>query len=649
LLHWIVPNPVKRTLLGRPMNTEMMGETLLKKRLALPVFCSDPLSSVAYATEQILLVLVVGGAALLGMTIWVGIGVAALLSLVVWSYRQTVYAYPNGGGAYMVSRENLGTAAALVAAASLMVDYVLTVAVSVTAGVANIASAIPWLGDHVVPLSLGLIVLLAVMNLRGVKEAGTVFAIPTYGFVVCVGLMLSFALLHTLTGTPVVAESANLPIVETHDFTGVALVLIVLRAFASGCTALTGVEAVSNGVPFFRPPKSRNASLTLLGMGTIAVVMFLGVTILAITSGAKIAENPEELGLPPGTLQPTIIAQLGMAVFGNNSIGFYLLQAFTAAILILAANTAFNGFPILASILGRDGFLPRQLGRRGDRLAFSNGIIMLTLLAGVLVYVFEASTTRLIQLYILGVFISFTLSQAGMVVHWNRELRKPGVTGRGTIHRSRLANGVGAAMTALVLVIVLLSKFTHGAWMVMIAIPLFVLMMLGIKRHYERIDRALVMTAGGVVLPSRVHAIVLVSKLHMPTMHALAYARATRPSSLVGLHVQADRQESKDLEAEWERREIPVPLVVVDSPYRDITRPVIQYVRSIHRQGPRDVIAVFVPEYVVSHWWQQMLHNQSALRIKARLLFLPGVMVTSVPTVVTDEDLQAGEPEGVVS
>ena len=620
------------------MHSASLGETLLPKWLALPIFCSDPLSSVAYATEQILLVLVIGGASMLIWTPWVALAVGCLLVLVVWSYRQTVFAYPNGGGAYAVSRENLGTTAALVAASALMVDYVMTVAVSITAGVANIASAFPTLHSHTVPLSLGFIALLAIMNLRGVKEAGRAFSIPTYGFVASVAVLLLTAGIKTLLGQPVRAESADL-VVQTRDIAGTATLLLVLRAFASGCTALTGVEAISNGVPFFRRPKSRNASLTLVMMGAIAVAMFAGVTWLAITSGAKIAETPTELGLPPGTPQPTIIAQLGMAVFGADGIGFYVLQFFTAAILLLAANTAFNGFPILASILGRDGFLPRQMGRRGDRLVFSNGIILLTLFAGFLVWWFDADTTRLIQLYIIGVFVSFTLSQTGMVVHWNSELRRPDLENRGKVHRSRISNTVGACATALVLVIVLFSKFTHGAWMVVIAIPALVLMMKAIRRHYERVDIAVSTAAGGATLPSRVHALVLVSKFHAPTMHAVAYARATRPDSLTCLHVMTDEHVATELIEEWQARDIPVDLTIVESPYRDMTGPALEYIAGIRKKSPRDVVSVYLPEYVVSHWWQQMLHNQSALRLKTRLLFVPGVMVTSVPTVISDEML----------
>jgi len=625
------------------MHTGAIGETLLPKWLALPIFCSDPLSSVAYATEQILLVLVIGGTALLAFTPAVALAVAALLALVVWSYRQTVHAYPNGGGAYAVSRENLGTTAALVAAAALMVDYVMTVAVSVTAGVANIASAIPALQNHLVALSLAFIVVLAVMNLRGVKEAGRAFSIPTYGFILSVGVMLVAAAVKMALGQPVRAESAGFP-VNAHTIAGTAMVLLILRAFASGCTALTGVEAISNGVPFFRRPKSRNASLTLLAMGVIAIAMFGGVTWLAIASGVHIAEDPMMLGLPAGTAQPTVIAQLGMAVFGDHGIGFYVLQAFTAAILILAANTAFNGFPILASILGRDGFMPRQLGRRGDRLVFSNGIVALTLIAGGLVWWFDANTTRLIQLYIIGVFVSFTLSQSGMVVHWNKELRRRDLENRPAVHRSRVANLVGAAATALVLVIVLFSKFTHGAWMVVIAIPALVVAMSLIQRHYSRLDYALAPPAGGSTLPSRVHTIVLVSKFQEPTMRAIAYARATRPDTLECLNVQTDEQETADLIEEWERRRIPVTLTVVESPYRDITGPVLEYVAGFRRRSPRDVVSIYLPEYVVSHWWQQMLHNQSALRLKARLLFMPGVMVTSVPTVITEPMLHGLTP-----
>ena len=626
----------KRQLLGRAMSTWALDDTLLPKRLALPVFCSDPLSSVAYATQEILLVLVLAGSAAMAFTGWIAAAVVLLMVIVVASYRQTVYAYPNGGGAYAVSRDNLGTTAALVAASALLVDYVMTVAVSVTSGVSNIASAFPLVAHHSVLVSVMVVLALAMMNLRGVKESGTVFAVPTYGFVVAVGFLLVSAMIAAVSGHPVHAPSAGLP-VDSTSLAGAALIFVVLRAFASGCTALTGVEAVSNGVPFFRRPKSRNASMTLLLMAALAIAMFVGVTWLAISSGVKYAENPATLGLPPGTEQPTVIAQLGMAVFGANGIGFYLLQIFTAAILILAANTAFNGFPVLASILGGDGFLPRQLGRRGDRLVFSNGIVILTAIAIALIYWYDASPTRLIQLYIVGVFVSFTLSQAGMVVHWTRLLRQPaevGTVSRHSMGRKRALNTLGTAMTSVVLVVVMLSKFTHGAWMVVIAIPVLVLVMLSIRRHYDQMDLQLQAPDGGVVLPSRIHAIVLVARVNAPMMRALAFARASRPSSLVCLHVSTDRAESARLSEEWERRELPVPLALVDSPYRDITRPVLDYIANLTLDSPRDVVSVYVPEHVTSHWWQAALHNQSSLRLKTRLLFQPRVMVTSVPTVV---------------
>ena len=617
-------------MVGSPLSNDRAAHSLLPKWLALPVFCSDPLSSVAYATEQILLVLVLGGVAALTMTPWVGLAVVGLLIIVVASYRKTVYAYPGGGGAYAVAKDNFGQKAALVAASALVVDYILTVAVSIASGVANLASAFPGLGPWVVEISLAMVVLLTVVNLRGVKESGLSFALPTYAFIASVLIMLGMALWKGITGDPVVAESAGYS-VDAVDATAAAAVFLLLRAFASGCTALTGVEAVSNGVPFFRKPKSRNAAVTLTAMGALAVVMFGGITALAVTSGVKIAEDPATLGLPADTVQPTVIAQLGTAVFGAGSIGFFALQLFTTAVLVLAANTAYNSFPILGSVLGRDGFLPRQFGRRGDRLVFSNGVLILAGSAAVLLVAFDASVTRLVQLYILGVFLSFTLSQGGMVRHWGRELRTATGSTRGRIQRSRALNMVGACVTALVLVIVVFTKFSHGAWLVIIAVPVFYLIMTAIQHHYQRTDRRLAAPPGGFTLPSRVHSVVLVSRLNAPAMQALAFARAARPSSLVGLHVQTDRSNVRDLEKAWEQREIPVPLVVVDSPFRDVTGPVVDYVKRMKADRPGDMVAVYIPEYVVRHWWEGLLHNQSAIRLKTRLLFVPGVVTTSVP------------------
>jgi amino acid transporter len=625
-------------LVGRPLRSDRLGETLLPKRLALPIFASDPLSSVAYATQEILLVLSLGGLAYLFLAPWIGLAVVVLLAVVVISYRQVVRAYPSGGGSYEVTTKNLGRSAGLVVAGALLVDYVMTVAVSVAAGVDNIISAVPSLNPHRVAINIGFVVLLMAMNLRGVRESGTTFAIPTYLFIVGVLVMIAVGLGRAVVGEAPVAESAGWQVrPEQVGLTGLAIAFLTLRAFASGCTALTGVEAISNGVPAFKPPKSENAARTMASMGAIAITMFAGITALALVARVRIAEHTCDLVGFSGNCdtdpQRTVIAQLAAAVFGgDNTVLFFYIQATTALILILAANTAYNGFPLLGSILAQDRYLPRQLHSRGDRLAFSNGIILLAIIAGALIYAFDGSVTRLIQLYILGVFTAFTLSQAGMVRHWNRALaaeRDP--VQRRRIHRARAINAVGACFTGLVLVIVLATKFTHGAYLVVIAIPLLYAMMSGIRRHYDRVAAELEPEPGGVVLPSRVHAIVLVSRLHRPTLRALAYARATRPDTLAAITVATSPEEVRALQKQWANRGVPVPLTVLDSPFRDITTPVLDYVARQRHDSPRDVVVVYIPEYVVGHWWEQLLHNQSALRLKARLLFQRGVMVVSVP------------------
>src|SRR3954451_5585007 len=452
-----------RTVIGEPLRSDRLDDTLLPKRLALPVFCSDPLSSVAYATEQIVLVLGLGGLALLHLTPWLGAAVVVLLVIVVASYRQTCHAYPNGGGAYAVSKANLGENASLVAASSLLIDYVLTVAVSVVAGVAAITSAAPSLAPYAVELSLGCVVLLSVMNLRGVKESGRAFAVPTYGFVAAIYAMLAVGLPKVAFGSGLHAESAHLQLEQVKQTGGLVTVFLVLRAFASGCTALTGVEAVSNGVPAFEPPKSRNAANTLLAMGVLATTMFAGITALALVSHVHM--DPEL------ATQKTALSQVGLATFGQTA-PFFLLQGFTAAILVLAANTAFNGFPVLSSLLGRDGFLPRQLSHRGDRLVFSNGIVLLALVASLLIVVFNANVTRLIQLYILGVFLSFTLSQAGMVRHCAGAIGEVPPAERQGLRRKQAVNAFGALATAVVFVIVLVTKFAEGAWIVVLLAPI---------------------------------------------------------------------------------------------------------------------------------------------------------------------------------
>ncbi len=623
----------KRLLVGRPMQSDHLGHTLLPKRIALPVFASDALSSVAYATEEILLVLSAGGIALFSFTPWIALAVGLLMLVVVASYRQNVHAYPSGGGDYEVSSTNLGQRVGLVVASALMVDYTLTVAVSVSSGVANLASAFPALNSRVTLIAVLVVAVIALMNLRGVRESGTAFAIPTYCFIGIVMLMIAWGIISLATGHHLRAESAGYQIKTAREYGGLALSFLLLRAFSSGCTALTGVEAISNGVPAFRKPKSKNAATTLALLGIIAVSMFAGVTALALVSHVHAGEPGNLIGLPAGQTPRTVIAQVGRAVFGDSSPLFYFLQIATALILVLAANTAFNGFPVLASILSRDGYLPRQLRTRGDRLAFSNGIVLLSGFAILLIVVFQASPTRLIQLYIIGVFVSFVCSQTGMIRHWNRLLRT--ATDRGArLHmmRSRVINTIGACVTAVVLIIVLVSKFASGAWIVVVAMPVIWLTMRGIHRHYSAVAVELAPPVEtSVTLPASNQAVVLVSKLHLPTLRALAYARATRPSHLQALIVDVDEAETLRVKEEWDRAEIAVPLIVLASPYREISRPVVQYVKQLRRESPRDIVTVFIPEYVLGHWWEQVLHNQSALRLKARLIQQPGVVVASVP------------------
>jgi amino acid transporter len=623
----------KRVFVGRPLRSTQLGETLLPKRLALPVFASDALSSVAYATEEILLVLSLGGLSLIHYTWYAAAGVAFLMLVVVASYRQNVHAYPSGGGDYEVATTNLGRRAGLTVASALMVDYVLTVAVSVSSGVANITSAVTSLQGHAVLIAVGIVAIITLLNLRGVRESGTAFAIPTYAFIFGVTALIVVAAFKLGAGHHLTAQSAHYRVQRAKDYSGLALIFLLLRSFASGCTALTGVEAISNGVPAFQKPKSKNAATTLALLGGIAVSMFLAITTLAIVSHVHVASMPKDLiGLPRGQHPKTVIAQVGAAVFGNSSFGFYYLQAMTALILVLAANTAFNGFPVLASILARDGYLPRQLSNRGDRLAFSNGILLLAGFAVVLIVAFSASPTRLIQLYIVGVFVSFVNSQVGMIRHWNRNLpHTENPARRRQMKRSRVINSIGAVVTSLVLVIILVSKFTEGAWIAIVAMVVFFTTMRGIRHHYEIVSEELAPDDEDDVLPSRVHAVVLVSRIHKATLRAINYARATRPSTLVALTVNVDSNATDSLKAEWERRAVPVSLKILDSPYREVTRPIIKYIKEINRSSPRDVISVFIPEYVVGRWWEQLLHNQNALRLKGRLLFMRGVMVTSVP------------------
>lgn len=594
------------------------------------------MSSVAYAPEEIFLVLSVAGISAYAYTPWIGLAVAAVMAVVVASYRQNVHAYPSGGGDYEVATVNLGPNAGLTVGSALLVDYVLTVAVSISSAASNIGSAVPFVAQHKVLFAVAAIVLLTAINLRGIRESGAAFAIPTYAFIAGMALMLLWGFFQIFVlGDDLRAESSGFELeAEDSHLYGIAFAFLIARAFSSGCAALTGVEAISNGVPAFQKPKSRNAATTLLLLGSIAIVLLMGIIILAQKIGIVYAHSPADqlIGAPAGYHQKTLIAQIAETVFGGFPIGFYFIAIVTALILVLAANTAFNGFPVLGSILAQDRYLPRQLHTRGDRLAFSNGILFLSGAAIAFVVLFGAEVTKLIQLYIVGVFVSFVLSQTGMIRHWTRHLKTENDPAqRRRMHRSRVINSIGLAMTGAVLIIVLITKFAAGAWIAIVAMVAIFVVMKMIRKHYDSVARELEEQEWDGVLPSRTHSIVLVSKLHMPTMRALAYARATRPDTLEAITVNVDEPDTRALVRQWEKTDIAVPLKVIESPYREITKPVLDYVRRVRKDSPRDVVTVFIPEYVVGHWWEQILHNQSALRLKSRLLFQPGVMVTSVP------------------
>ncbi len=637
-------NAFKRVLVGRPFRNDSLAHTLLPKRIALPVFASDALSSVAYAPDEILLTLALAGAAAVTMAPWVGIAVMVVLLTVVASYRQNVHAYPSGGGDYEIANVNLGKTAGLTVASALLVDYVLTVAVSMSSAANYLATAVPGMhGTQALVATIG-VVLLALVNLRGIKEAGSVFAVPTYIFIFCILGMTVTGLIEAVTGNLGRAPSAAFDIVPQAGFenglVGLAGGFLLLRAFSSGAAALTGVEAISNGVPNFQKPKSKNAATTLLLLGAIAAAMIAGILYLARTTGVQMAQDPASefllngQALPDGYVQNPAISQIAGTVFGTGSIPFFIIVAATGVILVFASNTAFNGFPVLASILAQDGYLPRQLRTRGDRLAFSNGVIALAVGALVLIIAFDADVTKLIQLYIVGVFISFTASQIGMVRHWTRLLRTVNdKVSRVRMLRSRVINGVGFLMTLTVLIIVLITKFEQGAWIALLAMFFLFMIMLSIRMHYERVAKELAVDEDSSprALPSRVHAVLLVSHVRKPVLRALAYARASRPSRLDAITVDLDPMETEQTVRDWEKLAIPVPLTVLASPYRETITPIMDYITTMRRDSPRDLIVVYIPEYVVGKWWEQLVHNQTALRIKTRLHFQPGVMVASVP------------------
>ncbi|MCL2736677.1 MAG: APC family permease [Propionibacteriaceae bacterium] len=644
---------LKRVLVGRKLKSSQTGRTQLAKKIALPIFASDALSSVAYAPDEILITLSLAGMAGMVFDWKIAIMVAFVMFIVVMSYRQTVHAYPNGGGDYEVATANFGQNSGLIVASALLVDYVMTVAVSVSSGIQNAKSMLTWLHGHEGIAAAVVILTIMTINLRGVKESGRFFAIPTYLFMVSVlgtsawGLFRHYVLHADISG-PMAAYSLS-PAPAYSGFTGFAVVFLVARAFSSGCAALTGVEAISNGVPNFKPPKSRNAATTLALLGGISITMLMGIIALAGLTGAKVVDPASGAtltldGRPVAVPTPTVMAQLAQGVFHDFPPAMWVVILSTMVVLFLAANTAFNGFPTLGSVLARDGFLPRALHTRGDRLAYSNGIMMLGVAAAALVLVFNASVTALIQLYVVGVFVSFTISQAGMMRHWTRHLRiETDQAARAVMLRSRVINAIGFTCTSIVLVVVLISKFIHGAYLAILAMVCLFVLMKAIHRHYGRVrDEVRLRTPQDTALPSRVRAVVWVLDVDKPLARAVAVARAMRLADVEAVTVSVDPEETEELLTAWEAQKFPVPLKVLASPFREVTSPLVNYIRSIRSANPRDVVCVFVPELVVGHWWERVLHDQSPLMVKARLHLLPRVMVISVPYQLDSSALAEG-------
>jgi amino acid transporter len=601
-----LPLKLKRLLLGSPIPTFREKQQRLPKVLGLAVFSSDALSSVAYATEEILLVLIEGGWAALYLSWPISLAIVGLLFIVTTSYYQTIHAYPSGGGAYIVARENLGVNAGLVAAAALMIDYVLTVAVSIAAGVAAITSAFPALYTHRVALCLLCILVMTLINLRGVKESGKIFALPTYLFIVSFLALIGLGLLEYMASPALLPTSSS-----SQPGAGPLVWFLILRAFASGCTALTGVEAISNGVQAFHPPEAKNASITLMWMSAILGGFFVGITFLANQYGVMPKEGE------------TVVSQLARGIFGGG-VFYYLVQVATAMILILAANTSYADFPRLASLLGRDHFLPRQMANRGDRLVFSNGIIMLGMLAALLIIIFQAQTHALIPLYAVGVFLSFTLSQTGMVRHWLAG--RPSGWARGIV-----INSAGAVTTAAVLVVIATTKFTHGAWVVLLLLPTLAVALRKIHQHYQLVSAQMSLKELQPPQERSQHTVLLpVSGVYKQVINALQYARLLS-QDVRAVYIELDPEATLNIRPEWQKWGYGVPLIVLHSPYRSIVQPLLHYIEQIHDESPDQIVTVILPEFVPAKWWQHILHNQTALQIKGALLFKSGVIVTSVP------------------
>lgn len=657
---------LKRTLVGNPISSEQAQHERLPKKTALAVFSSDALSSVAYSTEAILLVLLAAGSVAIGYLVPIVIGITILLAILALSYRQTIHAYPSGGGAYIVAKDNLGTQPGLVAGASLLIDYILTVAVSVSAGVAAITSAtqgtrLDFLHQHRVALCIFTVVFIAVINLRGVRESGAIFAGPTYLFILAMLalIVVGFFRYYTTGQTMPTPSAENVYFdqsVGISTLTGGALLWLLMRAFAAGCTALTGVEAISNGIPAFQKPESKNAATTLTWMAIIMTTLILGTGFLAYKLNAH----------PVGS-EETLVSAMARHTFGSG-VFYYFIQAATAAILVLAANTSFADFPRLASLLAADRFLPRQFANRGDRLVFSNGVVILAILSIVLIVIFKGQEQAMLPLYAVGVFLSFTLSQSGMVIHWLRERKSEEAKARilkqeeqQSLHRtedpsaathareriralerdkggnwflSTIINGTGAIITFIVLIVLTITKFTHGAWAVIVLIPILVMMFQAINRHYKLVAAQLTLGKAKPDRPPMKHRIIIpVSGIHRGVLPALDYARSLSSNGhvITAVYVEINPENTEEVRRQWEVWGKGVPLKILSSPFRSITKPLINFINEESAQHKDSITTIVLPEFVPKAWWQQLLHNQTALLIKGKLLFSQNIVVTSVP------------------
>jgi amino acid transporter len=611
---------LKRLLIGSPMPSSRAIHERLSKVLALPVFASDAISSVAYATEEILIALALMGTAVIvnaSVSIYISIAIVILLAIVATSYRQTIFSYPSGGGSYIVAKDNLGTYPGLTAGASLMIDYVLTVCVSVSAGVAAILSFVPQYQPHRVTIAIAVVAFIALANLRGVRESGALFALPTYTFVASALVVVGTGVYRIVAGGGLLIPHPPVGTIPhpTHlGATGVLFAFLILRAFASGCAALTGTEAVSNGIPAFRPPESKNAAMTLVWMALILGTLFLGITFIAW----KAHVIPMDQN---AAAYQTVPSQIASALFGRSWF-YYLFQIATALLLVLAANTSFADFPRLGSIMARDRFLPRQLYNVGDRLVFSNGIVVLSGLASMLIYVFKGEVNALIPLYAIGVFLSFTLSQAGMVKHFMR-LRTPGW------RRSAIVSGIGATATAIVAIVQATTKFSEGAWIVLILIPTLVLIFSRVHSHYVTLGNELRLTDQDAFTPMKNTIIVLTPSIHKGVLPALEYAK-TLSKDVRAIHVDTDPLDSALLEERWEQWSGGIPLIILESPYRSLITPLLHYLDLALRENSNHMITVVIPEFVTARWWHGFLHNQNGLLLKFALLFKKGIVTTNM-------------------